>query len=139
MIQKQVLDLERVRRLPKCDWSWVDRRFLRQFATKLSGDAVFLYFTLVAVSDKNGLSYYNDNSLALMIRTSLLSLSKAREELIRLDLIAYQAPLVQVLSLPFSPDQTSRVAASRGNSSSSDSDAIDLQLLIASLAQKVKP
>lgn len=137
MIQKQVLDLERVRRLPKCDWSWVDRRFQRQFASKLSGDAVFLYFTLVAVSDKNGLSYYSDNSLALMIRSSLPSLSKAREELIRLDLIAYQAPLVQVLSLP--SEQPRRKDASQGNSLSSDSEAIDLQLLIASLAQKVKP
>ena len=137
MIQKQVLDSERVRRLPKCDWSWVDRRFLRQFASKLSGDAVFLYFTLVAVSDKHGLSFYSDNSMALMIRTSLPSLSKARDELIRFDLIAYQAPLVQVLSLP--PEQPKRGDASRSNSSSNDSEALDIQLLIAALAQKAKP
>ena len=134
MIHKQVLDPKRVRRLPKCDWSWVDRRFQRLFASKLSGDAVFLYFTLVAVSDKNGLSYYSDNSLALMIRTSLLALSKAREELIQLDLIAYQAPLVQVLSLP--TDSTNRVNNAEPNSSPTTDEAIDLQLLIASLAQK---
>lgn len=35
-----------------------------------------------------------------MIRASLPALSKARQELIQLDLIAYQSPLVQVLSLP---------------------------------------
>jgi hypothetical protein len=125
MVQKQVLSPNRVRRLPKCDWAWIDRRFLRTFASKLSGDAVFLYFTLVAVSDKNGLSYYSDNSLALMIRTSLLSLSKARQELLHLDLIAYQAPLVQVLSLPID-----------SSLHKSDADAVQLQSLIAALAQK---
>jgi len=83
MIQKQVLIPDRVRRLPKCDRSWVDRRVQCQFASKLSGDAVFLYFTLVAVSDKNGLSFYSDNSLALMVRISLPALSKARQELMR--------------------------------------------------------
>jgi len=125
MVQKQVLNPNRVRRLPKCDWSWIDRRFVRQFASKLSGDAVFLYFTLVAVSDKNGLSYYSDNSLALMIRTSLQSLSKARQELLHLDLIDYQAPLVQVLSLPSDPNHPAK-----------PSDAMELQSLIAALAQK---
>jgi len=134
MIQKQVLCPERVRRLPKCDWSWVDRRFQRQFASKLSGDAVFLYFTLVAVSDKNGLSYYSDNSLALMIRVSLPALSKARQELLNLDLIAFDAPLVQVLSLPIEQQSRSRVSPS--DPSATKSDEIDLQLLIAALAQK---
>lgn len=134
MVQKQVLNLNRVRRLPKSDWSWVDRRFLRQFASRLSGDAVFLYFTLVAVSDKNGLSYYSDNSLALMIRTSLQAMSKARQELIHHELIAYQAPLVQVLSLPCDPHHQPRVAPN--DSAKSSADANDLQLLIAAIAQK---
>ena len=102
MIQKRVLSSNRVRRLPKCDWSWVDRRFLSEFASKLSGDAIFLYYILVAVSDKNGLSYYSDNALSLMVRTSLPSLREARQELVDHDLVAYEAPLVQVLSLPAS-------------------------------------
>lgn len=134
MIQKQVLIPDRVRRLPKCDWSWVDRRFQRQFAAKLSGDAVFLYFILIAVSDKNGLSYYSDNSLALMIRASLPALSKARQELIQLDLIAYQSPLVQVLSLPLDEQRQRKVPQT--NSPSQASEEIDLQSLIVALAQK---
>jgi predicted transcriptional regulator with HTH domain len=134
MVQKQVLNLNRVRRLPKSDWSWVDRRFLRQFASSLTGDAVFLYFTLVAVSDKNGLSYYSDNSLALMIRTSLQAMSKARLELVHHDLIAYQAPLVQVLSLPLDPHHQPRLAPN--DSPKSSADANELQSLIAALAQK---
>lgn len=136
MIQKQVLIPDRVRRLPKCDWSWVDRRFQRQFAAKLSGDAVFLYFILVAVSDKNGLSFYSDNSLALMIRTSLPALSKARQELIQLDLIAYQSPLVQVLSLPLDEQRQPRVSQVKNPSPQQASEEIDLQSLIAALAKK---
>jgi predicted transcriptional regulator with HTH domain len=134
MVQKQVLNLNRVRRLPKCDWSWVDRRFLRHFASRLTGDAVFLYFTLVAVSDKNGLSYYSDNSLALMIRTSLQTMSNARQELLHHDLIAYQAPLVQVLSLPIDPHHQPRFAPD--DSPKGSADANELQSLIAALAQK---
>ena len=102
MPAKRILVANRVRRLPRKDWSWLDRRFMREFSAKLSGDAVFLYLFLTAVSDKNGLSYYGDNSLALRLRTTEMAITAARDELIRLDLVAYQAPLVQVLSLPTS-------------------------------------
>jgi hypothetical protein len=134
MIQKRVLSPDRVRRLPKCDWSWVDRRFLREFASKLSGDAVFLYYILVAVSDKNGLSYYSDSALSLMVRTSLPSLLRARQELIDHDLVAYQAPLVQVLSLPAS-EQAQSIALPSDQAAQA-ADAADLQSLIAVLAQR---
>lgn len=134
MIQKRVLSPNRVRRLPKSDWSWVDRRFLREFASKLSGDAVFLYYILVAVSDKNGLSYYSDNALSLMVRTSLPSLRGARQELIEHDLVAYEMPLVQVLSLPAIMPAASTV--SLAEQATQTADATDLQRLIAALAQK---
>ncbi len=100
MIEKQILVPNRVRRLPTNDWSWVDRRFLREFSSKLSGDAVFLYLFLTAVADKNGLSYYSDNALALRLRTTERVIIKAREDLLEFDLIAYRAPMAQVLSLP---------------------------------------
>lgn len=100
MIQKRILMPDRVRRLPRTDWAWVDRRFLRDFAPKLSGDAVFLYYLLVAVSDKNGLSFYGDNSLAQMVRTPQSRLLLARQELVDWNLIAYDSPLTQVLALP---------------------------------------
>ena len=133
MIQKRVLKPDRVRHLPQRDWAWIDRRFQRRFAAKLSGDAVFLYYILVAVSDKSGLSFYSDNSLALIVRTSLPALAKARQELIERDLVAYQAPLVQVLSLP--PDEQHWPRVSQADPSRT-SETIDLQQLIAALAQK---
>lgn len=99
-MQKQILVLNRVRRLPSGDWSWINRRFLRDYSAELSGDAVFLYLFLCAVSDQYGLSYYSDHALALRLRTSEQSIVAARVELLELDLIAYRAPLTQVLSLP---------------------------------------
>ena len=99
-IQKRILIADRVRRPPDEGFSWVDRRFLREFAVRLSGDAVFLYLFLTAVSDKHGLSYYSETTLALRLRTSEATIVDAREELLVQDLVAYQHPLTQVLSLP---------------------------------------
>jgi hypothetical protein len=100
MIKKHLLVVDRVRRPPREGFSWIDRRFLRDFASRLSGDAVFLYFFLAAVSDKHGLSFYGDATLALRLRMREEAVVVARDELVAYDLVAYQAPLTQVLSLP---------------------------------------
>jgi hypothetical protein len=100
MIHKHLLVPDRVRRPPAEGFSWVDRRFLRDFAAQLSGDAVFLYFFLAAVSDRQGLSFYNDSTLAVRLRVREEAVVAARDELVVHDLVAYQAPLTQVLSLP---------------------------------------
>jgi hypothetical protein len=100
MIHKRLLVPDRVRRPPVEGFSWVDRRFLRDHAPRLSGDAILLYFFLAAVSDKQGLSFYRDSSIAVRLRRREEDVVRARDELVTLDLIAYQAPLTQVLSLP---------------------------------------
>jgi len=100
MIHKQILVSDRVRRPPKDGWSWIDRRFLREHAPRLSHEAMVLYFFLAAVSDKDGLSFYGDASIALRLRMSETVVVRARDELVAADLVAYRAPLAQVLSLP---------------------------------------
>jgi hypothetical protein len=99
-IQKRILVPDRVRHPPGDGFSWVDRRFLRDFAAKLSGHAIFLYLFLSAVSDKHGLSYYADSTISGRLRMRERTVSEAREELITHDLIVYQPPLTQVLSIP---------------------------------------
>ena len=59
-----------------------------------------LYFFLAAVSDKDGLSFYGDATIALRLRLSERAVVAARDELVAADLVAYRAPLAQVLSLP---------------------------------------
>ena len=99
MIHKQVLLPDRVRRPPPEGWSWIDRRFVRDHASRLSHDAILLYFFLVAVSDKQGLSFYRDATIAVRLRMNEQAVVRAREELVTEDLVAYRVPLTQVLSL----------------------------------------
>ena len=100
MIQKRLLVRERLRRPPDTGWSWVDRRFLRYYAEHLSREAVLLYFFLSAVADREGLSFYSDARIALVLRMRPDAVARAREELVEQDLLACEPPLTQVLSVP---------------------------------------
>jgi hypothetical protein len=99
-VRKRVLEPDRIRRLPKGGWSWIDRGFVREHVDALSRDAVLLYFFLVAVSDKQGLSYYGDAGIISRLKLTDAALERARDELETRDLVAYRPPFYQVLSLP---------------------------------------
>jgi hypothetical protein len=99
-VKKRVLLPNRRRHLPSGGWSWIDRRFLREYVDSLERDAVLLYFFLTAVADKHGLSYYSDLAIGSRLRFAATAVANARDELLARDLIAYDAPLYQVLSLP---------------------------------------
>lgn len=100
MVTKRVLVPSRVRRVPTQGFSWVDRLFVRDHAPGLGRDAILLYLFLAAVSDKDGLSFWSDASIAARLKLELGSVAPAREELERRGLVVYEAPLTQVLSLP---------------------------------------
>ena len=100
MPQIPILVPARLRRPPQTGWSWVDRRFMREHAARLSHDAVLLYFFLCAVANKDGLSFYGDGTIATLVRISLPALIAARDELLARDLIAHETRFTQVLSLP---------------------------------------
>ena len=99
-IKKRVLRPHRLRRVPQ-QFSWVDHRLVRQdnYLAKASPHALALYLVLVIVGDSQGLSYYSDSTLERMLGVRSDQLHEAREVLCRIDLIAYEAPLYQVLSL----------------------------------------
>ncbi len=122
MIEKRILIRNRVRRPPREGFSWIDRRFLREFASKLTGDAIVLYFFLSAVSDKDGLSYYSDSSIAVRLRMREEHVVAAREDLLTHDLVAHQPPLTQVLSLPVGRLQQKDLHALRALLPPPDSD-----------------
>jgi hypothetical protein len=100
MIEKRLLVPDRVRRPPREGFSWIDRRFLHEYAARLSGDAVFLYLFLAAVSDQDGLSFYRDATIAVRLRMREPAVVAARDELLTHGLLAYESPLTQVLALP---------------------------------------
>ena len=96
---KQVLRPERLRLVPE-QFSWIDQALVQWgLIDRLDARACSLYLFLVTVADAQGLSYYGGATLAKRLHLSELELQCARAQLIEFDLIAYQAPLYQVLSL----------------------------------------
>ena len=99
-IDKRLIVPERLRRPPAEGFSWVDRRFMRDHAPALGRDEILLYLFLAAVSDRHGLSYWGDAKTSARLKTEEGAIVCARDGLVRRDLLAYAAPLTQVLSLP---------------------------------------
>ena len=100
MSTKRILNPDRQRQVP-AHFSWLDHRLVREhYIEKADVCAWALYLFLVTVADAQGLSYYGDASISRRLRVDLDRLARARRELISLDLIAYDPPLYQVLSLP---------------------------------------
>lgn len=99
MVQKRLLCPERVRKIPK-QFSWIDQRLVREgHIERLSHRAAALYLFLVTVADARGLSYYSDPGICRRLGMEVGTLDNARQELVRLGLLAYQSPLYQVLGL----------------------------------------
>lgn len=97
---KQLLRPERLRQVPE-QFSWVDQALVQQhFIDRCQACSAALYLFLITVSDAQGLSYYGAPTLARRLHLSDEQFAAARQQLIELDLIAYRAPLYQVLALP---------------------------------------
>jgi hypothetical protein len=97
---KHVLRPERLRQVPE-QFSWVDQALVqRHFIDRCDARAAALYLFLITVSDAQGLSYYGQSTLEARLHLSTEELVTARAQLINIELIAYQAPLYQVLALP---------------------------------------
>ena len=86
---KRVLNPDRLRQVPE-HFSWLDHRLVREHYIE----------KLLSVADVHGLSYYGDATLARRLRLPPERLAQARRDLIALDLVAFDPPLYQVLSLP---------------------------------------
>jgi len=99
---KRVLVPNRLRRVPP-QFSWIDQQLVRAgFIDRCDPPAAALYLFLVAVADAQGLSYYGDAAVMRHLKFTPAQLSSARGRLVQADLIAFQAPLYQVLALPVS-------------------------------------
>lgn len=98
-MEKHLLEPERLRKIPP-QFSWIDQRLVSQrHIERLSHAAAALYLFLITVADARGLSFYSERSIGRYLSLASEGLERAREELLRADLIAYRKPLYQVLSL----------------------------------------
>ena len=99
MVSKQPIFPERIRQVPR-QFSWLDHRLIRNHhIERCSHAAAALYLFLVTVGDARGLSYYADDTIMKHLSMDDITLEGARQNLIRIGLIAWQKPLYQVLAL----------------------------------------
>lgn len=111
MVTKYPIDTQRLRKVPG-QFSWVDQRLVREQRISdctVAGAALYLF--LVTVADAQGLSYFGDVSIARYLGMEAGDVAAARSSLIGADLIAYQKPLYQVLSLDAEPEKRWAMAA----------------------------
>jgi hypothetical protein len=105
MIVKSLLCPRRVRKI-QGTFAFIEHRFLRDgFWQSLSHYELLLYFFLVLVADRNGLSYYAYDKICSILRLSIDEYLEARNRLIDKDLLAFDGHLYQVLALPEVPVQ----------------------------------
>ena len=89
--EKHLLMSWRLRRIPN-GFGWIDHRVLRDgIMRQCTTDALALYVVLILAADEKGETY--------LYRMPLEGLESARENLIHADLIAWEAPLYQVLEI----------------------------------------
>lgn len=94
----------RIRRIDGQGFAFIPNRFFRDgFFVSLRRDELALYFLLVLVGDRNGVSYYHYDTLCSILELPSERYLDARNALIAKDLIAYDGTRIQVLSLPTRP------------------------------------
>jgi hypothetical protein len=108
MIKKKVLQPNRVRCIER-GFSFIPHRFLTDgFLASLDPKELLLYFFLVLVSDRQGLSFYSYDAICSLLQLSVDDYIGARDALVEQDLIAFDGTIFQVLDLPAKPTTGTR-------------------------------
>lgn len=93
------INRNRIRKI-NSSFSWIDHRFVNLgFIDSLSACEIYLYFWLVAVGDRFGVSFYSIEKTCSKLKVSADRLLEARKGLVEKNLIAYQDGVYQVLAL----------------------------------------
>lgn len=108
-MEKYPIDPARIRHLPP-RFSWLDQRLVTDHHLQnCPRGSQALYLFLAVVSDSRGLSYYSDKSIRAHLAMPQDELLAARRALIEQQLLLFETPLYQLLSLdPFKTDSRQR-------------------------------
>jgi len=103
MTNRKPLVGDRIRKI-EGSFAWIGHRFLRGgYFTSLGHHELILYFFLILVADRQGISYYHYDKICSLLGLSLDDYIVARNLLIDKNLVAFDGTFFQVLSLPRSP------------------------------------
>lgn len=103
MISREPIDPSRIRRI-EGSFSWLDHRLITQgFLPTMNPAEMLLYFFLVLVGDRNGISFYSYDRIATLLKMDIATLDRATKGLVDQSLIAFSQGRYQVLKLPERP------------------------------------
>jgi hypothetical protein len=101
MHKPQAIVPDRIRNIRQCTFGWIDHNFLhRGFLNRLSQEELLLYYFLITVADRHGVSFYDYERICQLLKLELADYLHARDRLCERSLIAYHDGVFQVLSLP---------------------------------------
>jgi hypothetical protein len=99
MISKQPIVASRVRKISG-SFSWIDHRLLSAgFLHAMTTHEIVLYFFLILVGDKYGVSFYHYDKICNLLKIDIDEYITARNLLIDKSLIAFDKNRYQVLEL----------------------------------------
>jgi hypothetical protein len=117
-------------------FAFIEHRFLRHgFWASLSHHELLLYFFLILVGDRHGLSFYSYDKICSLLGVELDSYIIARDLLIQKDLLAFDGTFFQVLSLPAEPVRHHRLLVDEEDMKREDSATIS-RIIERSLERK---
>jgi len=91
----------RCRNIRQCTFGWIDHNFLHHgHLNRLSQEELLLYYFLITVADRNGVSFYDYPRICQWLKLDLDAYLRARDRLCQRSLIAFHEGVFQVLALP---------------------------------------
>lgn len=98
--RRRPIRTERVRSIPR-SFSWIDRDFLHHgYLQRLNQHELLLYFFLVLVAGPEGTSFWSHGRIAKLLGLEVDHVLEALRGLVRQDLVDFDYPTFQLLSLP---------------------------------------
>jgi hypothetical protein len=135
-IERTPIVAERVRRIDGQSFCFIPHRFLREgFFVSLRADELLLYLLLVLAADRNGISFYHQDSLCSLLEMPMHRYLDARNGLIDADLLAFDGRRFQLLSLPAKPVARQRMLLRTEQDFAEHDPATIRQLIVGSLAE----
>ena len=105
MQNKKPILSDRIRNIRQSTFGWIDHNFLHHgFMNRLSQHELLLYYFLITVADRTGISFYDYQRICQFLKLELNDYIHARDTLCDRSLIAFENGLFQVLSLPIVTD-----------------------------------
>lgn len=101
MLKPKPIIVDHIRNIRECTFGWVDHNFLHYgYLNRLSQEELLLYYFLITVADRQGVSFYDYERICQFLKLELDQYITARNRLSNRSLIAFKDGIFQVLSLP---------------------------------------